>query len=340
MTTMNVTSPQQQLQQQHRANKASVLRAVNIFDDLCVADQTTKMRRKPFGFDPDSDDAINRVKFLEDKDIPPPTDAFFKVPYKQLAGLKTSDADIENKSYETHYLREEVKMLWQEIDELPYKKNLFIQGQPGTGKSSAVWRKVLEMAHQGDNILWVTLSTRSFVKKAVYFQGRYFLEVGIVSTEEIHHFHSGNNIPLNTIILDGVIEEPFCDDLLLFVENWVRDERSNSRARAIYTASAKVKKKREHQNETITYVTVHSWTIEEFKSALVHEGHPTTLFKTCADLFSEENDEFEDDDLKKEQEISERLKNELSRKRKMANEWAESNGVGENVVTRTFLVSI
>ena len=79
---------------------------------------------------------------------------------------------------------------------------------------------------QGDNVLWVTLSSKGFVQKAVYFQGRYFLEVDILSTEEIPHFHSGNNIPLNTIVLDGVTEETNC-------------ERSNSRAQVINMASAK-----------------------------------------------------------------------------------------------------
>ena len=66
-----------------------------------------------------SDDDIQDVKFL--KELPPPVDGvFFKTPNRDVSGFSTIDADISDKSYETFYLREEAKTLWQAIDELPH----------------------------------------------------------------------------------------------------------------------------------------------------------------------------------------------------------------------------
>ena len=93
------------------------------------------------------------------EDLPPPDGVFSKFLIGNLLGSEQRTAILRmNKSYEIHYLRAEVTMLWQEIDKLPHKHNLAIEGQPGTGKSTAVWRKVVEMAASRQRFVGVTFA--------------------------------------------------------------------------------------------------------------------------------------------------------------------------------------
>lgn len=283
-TMMDSTTPQQQQQKEqqtlHHTKKALLLRAVDTFDKLCAREQPNRVF---LGID--AKDDIDDVKFLKG---PPPLDGvFFEVPHRDLAGLRTVDGDITNKSYETHYLREEVTTLWRQIDGLPHKHNLAIQGQPGTGKSTAVWRKVLEMAGNGDNVLWVSLARDGTVKAAVYFQGRYFYTFDM-KADEIRIFLSSKEIHVDTVVLDGRSQHEHSISAVRDIEYWVKHARTNPKSRAISTASIKVERLRRHQNDEVTYVTVHSWSIEDFNGALLQEEQPTALFDNCAELFYEE----------------------------------------------------
>ena len=270
------TMPQQQ--QQHHPKEA-LLRAVDTFIYQVTKGESGRSKR-----------IKAEVKFLED--LPVPDGGFYKVPHREVAGLGTTDSEIPDKSYEIHYLREEVKMLWREIDELPPEHNLVIQGQPGTGKSTAVWRKVLEMAANGGNVLWVSLQRSGQVKAAVYFQGRYFLKF-VMLAGEIKTFIMSEEIPLDTVVLDGKSQEKRAVEVAGVIEEWVK----LGNGRSISTASTKLKQERPHQNDDVTYHTVHSWTIEDFNGALLQEGQPTALFDTCANLFWEEYARDDDDDI-------------------------------------------
>ena len=81
------------------------------------------------------------------------------------------------------FKQDEVRTIWKEMDNLAYKHSLAIQGQPGTRTSTAVWRKILEMAIAGGNILCLSLAQNGDVQSAVYFQGRYVYQFDMVAED-------------------------------------------------------------------------------------------------------------------------------------------------------------
>lgn len=181
---------------------------------------------------------------------------FFVVPLLDLAGLGVEDA--KSNTYDTFYEREDVTELWTLIDNLQKKKVLSIQGQPGTGKSSALWRKVLEMAVSGDNILWISLDRDGGPVSIVYFQGTCYAEfqMKLRTVQELEIFMHHKSIPLDTVVVDGCSEKTV--DLTTEIRLWVIHPGTNPKCRAIFTSSTKVERLRSHQNDHVTYHIVHS----------------------------------------------------------------------------------
>ena len=124
-------------------------------------------------------------------------------------------------------------------------------------------------------------STRS----VLYFQGRYFYKI-TMGAGEINLFLHEKNIPLDTVVLDG--RSQHSEHLVKQIEFWVEHPKTNPKSRAISTTSTKLEQGRSHQNDTVYYLIMHSWKIEEFHSALVQEKQLTALYDVCAELSYEE----------------------------------------------------
>ena len=102
----------------------------------------------------------------------------FEIPLLDVAGLTSADADVKTEQDSpapVFHQRSAVSELWSAIDDLPAEKGeqvLFVKGQPGTGKSTAIWRKVLEGSGWLQDISLKLDGSRP--KAAVYFQGRLY----------------------------------------------------------------------------------------------------------------------------------------------------------------------
>lgn len=262
---------------------------------------------------------------------------FYKVPYMDLVGLEVEDEDevkdkgkgeekeeIEivkeeggeedgqdkkmSESVESvsapvvvgraFFRREAVRTIWEKIETLPDNKVVFFQGQPGTGKSTAVWRKVLDMALNDGKILWISLERSGELKAVVYFLGKSaftlhimpeLIDAFIVHCEK-HHDVS----PLNFIVIDGMCEKDVARKIYRYVRAWLTTRIENRRA--ALTASTKVEKERDHQNTLVDYATVHSWTEGEYFRALVNNDRFTQLYLHCSHLLKNPQDMEDSDD--------------------------------------------
>ena len=213
-------------------------------------------------------------------------DTFFRVPLRAQAGLLEKNSKAFDN--DTFYKREEVSLLWNAINSLKGKNVLYVQGQPGTGKSTAVWRKILEAAIAGDNILWVSLDRDGLPVSTVYFQGKFYVQFNLELSTELKVFlYNPKEIPLDTVVIDGCSSttKKFTTE----VRRWVTHLGSGRNCRAIFTASTKVEKLRSHQHDDVSYHVVHSWIPEEFRRSLIHDDDTTTpIFEACAPLFYDE----------------------------------------------------
>lgn len=253
--------------------KRNLLNALDAFEEVVVKDDPVTRTSDPV------DAFLLDAATLEQ----PPAPGFFALPLLDLAGLRVLDAQAD--SYDTFYEREDVTELWTLIDSLPHKKVLSIQGQPGTGKSSALWRKVLEMAVSGDNVLWISLDRDGAPVSIVYFQGGWYaqFQMKLSTVRELEIFMHHKAIPLNTVVVDGCSAET--KYLTTGVRLWAKQRGTSAQSRAIFTSSTKVERLRSHQNDHVAYHVVNSWTRNQFKAALYSNDGGTTIWNACAPLF-------------------------------------------------------
>ena len=213
-------------------------------------------------------------------------DTLFRVPLRRQAGLLVKNSNVFDN--DTFYKREEVSLLWNAIKSLKGKNVLYVQGQPGTGKSTAVWRTVLEAAIAGDNILWISLDREGLPVSTVYFQGKFYVKFDLELSTELGVFlFNPQEIPLDTVVVDGCSSTT--KEITKKVRRWVTHLGSGPNCRAIFTASTKVEKLRSHQHDDVSYHVVHSWIPEEFRRSLIRDDDTTTpIFEACAPLFYDE----------------------------------------------------
>ena len=104
--------------------------------------------------------SVINVKSLSDalQQMPAMQTKLFEIPLLDVAGLTSADADVKTEQDSpapVFHQRSAVSELWSAIDDLPAEKGeqlLFVKGQPGTGKSTAIGRKVLSRAADGSRI--------------------------------------------------------------------------------------------------------------------------------------------------------------------------------------------
>ena len=224
---------------------------------------------------------------------------FYHVPHMELVGLDVLDKDASDESIapttipvaRPFFRRAEVHKIWEEIDNLSNSKAVFFQGQPGTGKSTAVWRKVFDNVLAGDNVLWVSLGRDGNPRRVVYFQGKLSvklqLDQAMVKAFIAHCEHNPESIPLNVIVIDGMSQMDPAVNLKAFVMFWLRkaEAKPARNRRAIFTASTKVEKERSHENDLVRYLVVHSWTEDDYFKALINGAKFTQIYESCSHLF-------------------------------------------------------
>ena len=233
-------------------------------------------------------------------------DRFFAVPHLKAAGLWTDDAETEMASpaQKLFYHRPEVTRIWEAIDHLPPQKSVFFQGQPGIGKTTAVWRKCIDVARSrdGTTILWVSLDRQGQPVRTVFLRGNhfcdYFMTFDILEAFIYTYANYGDEekaLSIDTTVVDNASSSaPASVQLEILVNNWVRVPGLTPTARAIFIASTKVEQLRSHQNNLVKYRVVHSWTLEDFCNALIIDDERndgakapplTEIYKVCAKPF-------------------------------------------------------
>lgn len=248
------------------------------------------------------------------------TTAFFHVPYMTESFLLTTDADIditfESTSDDSNtdtrsatpqtqqqtrplfYRRNDVSALWAAIDSLEIGKTLWVRGQPGTGKSTGIWKKLLMLAKADDNlhVLWTSLDRNGNPLPAMYFQGRCFHKVELTRQQIGIFLAAAANgvLPLNLVVVDG-INQAVSSDLVGEVDEWIRNNPTTRKA--IFSSSSKLEELRSHQNDSSRYLTVQSWTLEEFQSACIEsQGGKLVLTPFCQQITNALKEFYPDDD--------------------------------------------
>jgi hypothetical protein len=240
---------------------------------------------------------VTRVEELHGAPLRDNIPELYDVPYINLVGLdvvdkETSDesiAPIATPTRPTFFRRAEVQTIWDEIDKLSNSKAVFFQGQPGTGKSTAVWRKVFDNVLAGDNVLWVSLGRDGNPMQVVYFRGKFAVQLSLnqamVEAFIAYCGHNAESFPLNTIVVDGMSQMDPAVKLKAAVMFWLSKAKPGRNRRAIFTASTKVERERDHQNDRVRYVIVHSWTEDDYCKALINGDKFTLIYESCSHLF-------------------------------------------------------
>jgi hypothetical protein len=273
------------------ASAQKIVADLKIFDDSCGRQFPETKRKRDF--------PVADVKVLGSDLAALPTgeNKTFLVPYMKEAALVTTDADI-TVSMSTpdtppqFYRRNEVDRLWGAVqDHLKPGKILFVRGPPGIGKSTAIWRKLLSMAAMeevGDsNILWISLDHLGEPKSAVYFQGRHYHKFKLEKREIRLFLTAAANygLPLDTLVVDG-INQQVSAELITDSADWIHADELGNR-KAIFSSSSKVEEMRSHQNTMIIYLTIHSWSLEDFQRACVEDGQPTTIYHQYSEVMQD-----------------------------------------------------
>ena len=217
---------------------------------------------------------------------------FYRVPLLRVARLTTRDSKAKYAGDSLlFYKRNAVQEVWDAINGIlatvgPDDRALHVRGQPGTGKSTAIWWKILSIlvSKEGGspkNILWVSLGV--LVPKAiVYFQGTNYYELPILSTNLITVLLTVVDVDL--VVIDGLTEDT--RKLMAGVIKWVMNKENR---KAIFSSSSKLQEEKTHNNYEIVKTEVHSWTPEEFQKAFVKDdGTPTEIYERCSPLLYEE----------------------------------------------------
>lgn len=222
--------------------------------------------------------------------MPTDVDIIFNIPFLGVGGLGTEDSDLGVEA-NVFYQRDAVKGLWNRMVDLQAgaPASLVVKGPPGTGKSTAIWRKVLSMAASEErgkcNILWLKLNRKFASEKVVYFQGKNFCTDFDLILEDVPAFLSTEGVPLDLVVVDGLGNGGSSDTLFNEVRYWVNYESTH----AIFSSSVKVEELRPHENRNVTYHTFHSWQLEEFEGAMIQNNSPTLLCEQCSELFYEDH---------------------------------------------------
>lgn len=212
---------------------------------------------------------------------------FVRIPLLGTAGLKTSKSKAHVGNRLLFYKRDEVVKIWNLIDKALASdqdfKCLYVKGQPGTGKSTAIWWKTLSiLGEEGTpkNILWVSLRRNGEPKASVYFRGTNYYELQL-KTKQIATFLA--EVPVELAVIDGA--GATTKDLQADVIDWMTKKPERH---AVFSSSSKVEEEREHQNDEITFEEVHSWKLEEFFEAFVRGEEPTEIYHRCSSMLYEE----------------------------------------------------
>ena len=165
--------------------------------------------------------------------------------------------------------------------------------------AGGVWRKCLDMAREGSNVLWVTLDRDGLPQTTLYFQGALFCQIDLLKQADVELFikvagQKNRGIPLDTIIIDGV--STASKGLEGFVRQWVAHGDTEPKERAYFTASTKVDQLRGHQNDVVEYMVVHSWTLEEYFAAGMDSRKPSRIYEACRDLWHKDIEDTADDE--------------------------------------------
>lgn len=240
--------------------------------------------------------SIDKVKRFEDDDIRSllvEDSKFYRVPLLGVAGLTTRHSKAQNTTGDPvlFYKRLEVKEIWDAIDKVLVSKEdfkaLFVKGQPGTGKSTAIWWKILSiLTEEGrpKNILWVSLNKDCEPEASVYFQGTNYFDLG-KKLKRRHILTFIVRVPVELVVIDGMLAGAQAQELRANLIAWMRND---PKRHAVFSSSSKFDDPRYHQNKDIALKEVHSWKLEEFRDAFVKDEIPTEICERCSSLLFEE----------------------------------------------------
>ncbi len=162
-----------------------------------------------------------------------------------------------------HYCRKETVELWTFVDDVRTSRahDGYLQGLPGTGKSTGVWHWLMSTAvHQHEHVVWMHFSGKKF-EVVVSHGGKH--TCFDVMDENVSSFVV--SLPSCYLVADGLIEGLAADAVEGAVGVWTR--RGSYRF-AVMTTSGKFKLKMEEEMiKRYLVFSMLSWELEDFQAA-------------------------------------------------------------------------
>eukprot|EP00978_Attheya_sp_CCMP212_P032231 scaffold124736_cov77-Attheya_sp.AAC.1 len=211
---------------------------------------------------------------------------FISIPLLQVAGIGEEAEDAR-----LFYRRNDVQTLLAFVDEQIDRVGLgFVDGLPGTGKSSVLWYKMLCLAYFGSKkIMWFHMDRSGYCATRVELHDKSYRILDEELTKKDIDTAIDNTVA-DVLVLDGVNMKNF-NDLQHKLRFWTRTEHRTG----FLTMSAKVERLHPHElvalpeRRRICYYTQHSWTFDEYHSAFISgDGLPSSLFKQKIAIFQKE----------------------------------------------------
>lgn len=232
------------------------------------------------------------------------------MPHLKAAGIgETDDGRL-------FYKRDYVSKLLQFLDDATGLYG-FIDGLPGTGKSSTIWYKILCLVTERKaTVTWMHFNRWGIIEKHAKL---HYGQSGLV-IEKLKNFLPtalGDKImevDTGILVLDGV-NQPMFAGIVAAAQLW-KDE---DQAKTVYLSmSNKIERLHPHEEKAFgegkrMYCTQHSWTLDEFKEAFIDEdGRRSRLFIENVGIFEMEW-EIEEDDPSQELERRENVTGQAAR---------------------------
>jgi hypothetical protein len=217
--------------------------------------------------------------------LPAAGDDLISIPLLKVAGIgKVDDARL-------FYRRNGVQTLLDFAEDQIARAGLgFVDGLPGTGKSSVLWYKMLCLAYfEGKKIAWFHMDRAGYCTQHVELYEKSYRVLEELRPKDIDT--AIENTVADVLVLDGVNVKNFQDlhATLRFCTNRESDRTG------FLTMSAKVERLHQHELDALSerrricYYTQHSWTFDEYRCAFISgDGSQSLLFKQNIAIFQEE----------------------------------------------------
>ena len=222
--------------------------------------------------------------------------AFATVSSLLTAGLgETNDA-------KSLYMRGEFNALVDFVDRVVEKNCFgFIDGLPGTGKSTTLLWSLQRPKHQQRKVIWIHYGREKMVTAMAIKEGGSRTLTEVVTTPMSMEEFSPYYINADVLVIDGVNDDIYLSCKKELVKFWRAGDNAKNKC-AFISMSSKIKRELTHERRMLAkkqesgagtaeeYFTMHSWILDEYMSAFLSNGQKTRVFVENSAIFDQEWD--------------------------------------------------